>query len=201
MTWVKVCGLSRPEEVAAAVEAGADAVGFVSVPRSPRFLPLDAVGRLAGEVPASVLRVLLTLDLEPARLHEVVDRAQVDGIQPYGQDAVALAQEAARSGLFVLLPAGSPVEAVLDTPPGVLPLYDSTVQGLLGGTGRTFDWSSLEGVAGDYVVAGGLGPDNVGDLVDRIAPWGVDASSRLEHDPGVKDLGKVAAFVREAKRS
>lgn len=196
MTWVKVCGLRRPDAVAAAVDAGADAVGFVSVPASPRYLPLDEIRALATAVPAGVRRVLLTLDLDPAALLEAVERTGVDGVQPYGTQAREAAASAVDAGCLVLLPDSrsrpSPVA-------GAIPLYDADVPGLLGGSGETFEWGELLRMEGDYVVAGGLGPDNVGDLVRLLHPWGVDASSRLESEPGVKDLGKVAAFVREAK--
>ncbi len=200
MTWVKVCGLRRQEEVEAAVDAGADAVGFVAVPGTPRFVDLERVASLASGVP--VRRVLLTVDLSPEEVLDVVDRTGVDGLQPYGVNAVAAAAAAIAAGLMVLQPIrlgengeASPVLA------GAIPLFDARGRDRYGGTGETFDWGLLDGRRGDYVVAGGLGPDNVGDLVRRVRPWGVDASSRLESAPGVKDLGKVAAFVEEAKRT
>ncbi len=200
MTWVKVCGLRRPEEVEAAVDAGADAVGFVSVPGSPRFVELERVALLASGVP--VHRVLLTSDLGPDELLEAVERTGVDGVQPYGRNVVAAAGAAIAAGLMVLQPirmgeSGDGSEVVA----GAIPLLDTPGRGGYGGTGETFDWGLLDGRGGDYIVAGGLGPDNVADLVRRVRPWGVDASSRLELSAGVKDLGKVAAFVEEAKRT
>ena len=109
---------------------------------------------------------------------------------------------AAGEGLFVLEPVPSHMIASYPEPAaGVVPLFDTPVPGKHGGTGTAFDWSLLADREGDFVVAGGLGPDNVGQLVQKIGPWGVDASSRLEPSPGVKDLGKVTAFVQEAKRA
>ena len=200
--WVKVCGLSRPEEVAAAAAAGADAVGFVSVHGSPRFLELGQVAPLADGVPGRVRRVLLTLDLAPGALLAAVEAAHVDGVQPYGRHRAEAAVAAAGEGLFVLEPVPSHMIASYPEPAaGVVPLFDTPVPGKHGGTGTAFDWSLLADREGDFVVAGGLGPDNVGQLVQKIGPWGVDASSRLEQSPGVKDLGKVTAFVQEAKRA
>jgi phosphoribosylanthranilate isomerase len=198
VTWVKVCGLGRRVEVEAAVEAGANAVGFVSIPGSPRFVEFDRIASLAHRVP--VRRVLLVADRTPQELLAAVARCGVDAVQPYGRHAAEAAEAAAAEGLFVLqpipvTPATPPARAL----PGAIALYDTAAGDLQGGSGRAFDWSLLEGLGGDYVVAGGLGPDNVAGLVARLGPWGVDASSRLESSPGVKDLGKVAAFVKEAK--
>jgi phosphoribosylanthranilate isomerase len=198
MTWVKVCGLSRPEEVAAAVKAGADAVGFVTVPGSPRFVEIARVAELAADV--RIRRVLLTIDLTPAELLAAVGRAEVDAVQPYGRHATGAARAGVDAGLLVLQPirlgegVGEP-----DVVEGAIPLFDAHHRSKYGGTGERFDWALLDGREGDFVVAGGLGPGNVTDLIDLVKPWGVDASSGLESAPGKKDLGKVAEFVGRAK--
>jgi phosphoribosylanthranilate isomerase len=200
VTWVKVCGLSRPAEVAAAVDAGADAVGFVAINASPRFVEIDRVAELAADVP--VRRVLLTSGLTPAELLAAAERTGVDAVQPYGAHAEAAAATAAEAGMFVLQPIRmGPGRARFEIIAGAVPLFDTHRDGRDGGTGESFDWHLLDGQSGDFVVAGGLGPDNVASLVAAVGPWGVDASSRLESTPGIKDLGKVAAFVEEAKRA
>lgn len=202
MTWVKVCGLSRAGEVAAAVGAGADAVGFVSVQGSPRFLPLDRIGQLADGVPDPVRRVLLTLDLELGELLDAVALTHVDAVQPYGKHRATAAAAAADHGLFVLEPVPAKRLAAYSGPRrGVTPLFDASAFGTYGGTGSTFAWTLLDDRRGDFVVAGGLAADNVGALITQVHPWGVDASSRLESSPGVKDVGKVTAFVEEAKQA
>jgi phosphoribosylanthranilate isomerase len=149
-----------------------------------------------------VHRVLLTIDLGPEELLEAVDRTGVNGVQPYGRNVVAASNAAIAAGLMVLQPIriGEPGDDPTAVA-GAIPLFDTHRRDRYGGTGETFDWGLLDDRRGNYVVAGGLGPDNVGDLVRRVRPWGVDASSRLESSPGVKDLGKVAAFVGEAKRT
>ena len=200
MTWVKVCGLSRQVEVAAAVDAGADAVGFVSVPGSPRYVDLDRIAELAAGVPA--VRVLLTTDLDPDKLLQTARRAGVDAVQPYGKGAVVGVETAITAGFMVLQPLRIGLGATTADPiAGAVPLFDTHRRDKYGGTGETFDWSLLSGREDRFVVAGGLGPDNVHDLVEMIDPWGVDASSLLESAPGVKDVGKVSAFVEEAKRT
>ena len=159
-----------------------------------------AVANAAADLP--VRGVLLTSDLEPEELLAAADRTGVEAVQPYGGHSGAAARAAVRAGLMVLRPIrlGHP-EGEPDRIVGTVPLFDTHRPGAYGGTGDSFDWRLLDGRRGEYIVAGGLGPDNVGELIRLIRPWGVDASSRLESAPGVKDLGKVAAFVEEAKRA
>ena len=200
MTWVKVCGLTRSEDVTAAVAAGADAVGFVVAPKSPRRVTIDQVAGLAAGIEA--IRILVTVDLEPAALISAAMTAGVDGVQPHGRHADAAVIAAKDLGLFVLRPV--PIGDYFELPAlptGVVPLLDTYRPGRHGGTGETFDWDLAERVPGPIVLAGGLGPDNVGAAVRTVRPWGVDASSRLEAAAGIKDHGKVAAFVREAKQA
>lgn len=197
MTWVKVCGLSRPTEVEAAVAAGADAVGFVFYEPSPRNITPErarALGQSAG-----VLTVAVTVDLDADSLLHIADLAGVGAVQPHGANAAGAAAAAVDAGLAVLRPVkvAGPVD-LSDVSGDELPLLDSD---LIGGTGATFDWSWLGDIDRPFVLAGGLGPDNVGDAIARVGPWGVDASSGLESAPGVKDLARVTAFVNRAKGS
>lgn len=195
MTWVKVCGLSRSAEVETAVAAGADAIGFVFYERSPRNIAPEQARRLGAGLDA--LTVAVTVGLDADSLLHVADLAGVGAVQPHGENASVAARAALEAGLAVLrpVPVTGPVD-VSGLPGGELPLLDSDV---IGGTGAVFDWTWLEGVDRPYVLAGGLGPDNVADAIARVKPWGVDASSGLESAPGVKDLAKVVAFVSLAK--
>ena len=197
MTWVKVCGLSRPAEVEAAVAAGADAVGFVFYEPSPRNITPERA-RALGES-AGVLTVAVTVDLDADSLLHIADLAGVGAVQPHGANAAGAAAAAIDAGLAVLRPVkvAGPVD-LTHVSGDELPLLDSE---LIGGTGATFDWSWLGNIERPFVLAGGLGPDNVGDAISRVGPWGVDASSGLESAPGVKDLARVTAFVNRAKGS
>ena len=200
MTWVKVCGLTRAEDVAAAVDAGADAVGFIIAPESPRRVEPDEVRSLAAGVDA--VRILVTVDLEPGALIAAAEAAGVDGVQPHGLHRDAAIRAGRDLGLFVLCPVGvGDYLEVPALPAEVVPLLDTYRPGRHGGTGETFDWELAERVPGPFVLAGGLGPDNVAAAIQTARPWGVDASSRLEATAGIKDHGKVAAFVREAKQA
>jgi phosphoribosylanthranilate isomerase len=194
MTWVKVCGLTVAEDVTAAVTAGADAIGLVNVPSSPRFIPLETAFALADGIP--VPAVLLTMDFEPDDVLAILHASALAGVQPYGRHRLETARAAERAGYLVLFPL-SP-EADVDSAPGI-PLLDTPSRSRLGGTGEVFDWAMTEHVERDFVLAGGLGPDNVAEAVRRARPWGVDASSRLEISPGRKDHGMVADFIERAK--
>ncbi len=198
MTWVKVCGLRTAPAVAAAVEAGADAVGFVTFPPSPRFVTLDEVTALAADVPT--LTVLLTVSQTVEAVMGAVLQTGVTGVQPYGLHADDVTTAALDAGLTVLRPVSGRTGVTL-ADDGSIPLIDTPDDRLVGGTGRSFDWSVLDALDDDFVLAGGLGPHNVAAAIARVDPWGVDASSGLELAPGVKDTGKVTAFIQEAKRS
>ena len=199
MTWVKVCGLTRPVDVEAAVAAGADAVGFVSHPGSPRYVSLPMIAELADGVP--VTRVILTVNLGVRAALTAVEATGVDGIQPYGPRAAEVTAAALDAGVMVLRPLQAQAGLELPEEDGSIPLLDTPDDDELGGTGRSFDWSWVRGLGRRFVLAGGLNPSNVAAAIHLVRPWGVDASSGLEAAPGIKHPGKVAAFVQEAKRA
>ncbi len=195
MTWVKVCGLTQEADVAYACEAGADAVGFVNVPQSPRYVPLDRAASLAKG--ATVPAILLTFDLSPAAALEVLSDLPFVGIQPYGVGAGAVVDAAVAAGFIALRPLRA-APAIATAGKGI-PLVDTPAGDRLGGTGHSFDWGWVEGLETRFVLAGGLNPENVGAAIAQVRPWGVDASSGLEQSPGVKDHSRVAAFIQKAK--
>lgn len=200
MTWVKVCGLSTHGSVRAAEDAGADAVGFNLVPTSLRVVTRELAAELIEA--SSVDTFVLTLDVDPIRGVAMLRDMGATGVQPYGAGRLALSEAVIEAGFSVLYPLRVSEHGLPDTsavPAGAVPLFDHAEAGALGGTGRTFDWSALQDALSPYVVAGGLGPDNVGDLVRTVHPWGVDASSGLESSPGVKDVDTIRAFVEAAK--
>lgn len=196
MTWVKVCGFTDAGDVAAAVAAGVDAVGFVNIAASPRYVSRRRAFDLADGVP--VLSILLTVDIKAEEAVAVIRDSSLDGLQPYGQHAEAAARAVVAAGGVVLYP--QPAGSAVGSLPGI-PLLDTPASDVLGGTGRTFDWGLASGLPGPFVLAGGLGPDNVAAAIRAAQPWGVDASSRLEHSPGRKDRSMVASFIERAKET
>lgn len=198
MSWVKVCGLTREVDVAAAVAAGADALGFVLADASPRRLAIDRARELMAGVPA--LRIIVTVDIAPIEMVSMADETGADGVQAHGKHAPAAAAAASQAGLFVLRPVRAGEGELADlVPEGQIPLLDSAVGAEHGGTGRRLRWDRLTVPNRPFVLAGGLTPENVADANSIIKPWGVDASSGLETSPGVKDPARVAAFVAAAK--
>ena len=196
--FVKVCGLGTHADVEVATEAGADAVGFVWYPPSPRHLELDDIREMAAQ--ATVPTVLVTAGIDSATLLAAASKTGVDGVQPHGAAAAVSVAAARRVGLGVIHPvsAGDDIEAIRGDD---LLLVDSPDPEMVGGTGEVFDWDVAADLARPFLLAGGLTPTNVAEAVERVRPFGVDASSGLESSPGVKSADLIRRFVEEAKRA
>lgn len=199
---VKICGLRTPEAVAAAVSSGADAIGFVFHPPSPRNIAPRSAGALARAVPPFIARVGVfrhpPIDLVDLALEHVgPDLAQSDA-----EDAELF------DGLVPFLPvfrdgAGLAADVGRWRGGGQRPVM---IEGPESGAGVTPDWSRIapHALAGPVVLAGGLTPENVGDAIRRVRPYAVDVSSGVESAPGVKDPARIRAFVdavRDAERA
>jgi phosphoribosylanthranilate isomerase len=194
MTWVKLCGLRTVEDVAVALSSGADAVGFVTAAGSPRRVSPAHAAEIGGD--AAVERFLVTLDLTPEALLRDAEAAAVTGVQPHGRHSRVAARAALEAGYRVLLPvdvAEDPELAAANH--GMTPICD----GPRPGSGVAFDWSRLEGVRRDYVLAGGLTVSTVGEALDRLHPYGVDVSSGIERDRGVKDHDLMRRFMEAVR--
>ena len=189
MTWVKFCGLRSAADVAAAVAAGANAVGFVTAPGSIRQVSA-AEANVFGAA-TTLERFLVTMDQTPEELVGAASVAGVTGVQPHGQFRFAAAQAALEMGLSVLYPvsADDPGEVV---PQGSIPIIDGSVPG----SGILPDLSTLHAATAPFVIAGGLTPTNVGDICERYTPYGVDVSSGIEIERGIKDSELMNAFMR-----
>jgi phosphoribosylanthranilate isomerase len=205
-TRVKICGLTRPEDAASAVELGADAVGVVFA-ASPRQVEVAQAVRVLENVPSYVQRVGVFADQPAELIREAVQMCRLDWVQLSGDESPELASSIdapimkaihVRDAGDVEMRRGYPADAfLLDAPP---------IDGQMGGTGSAFDWSKAEDLPWplrQVVVAGGLDAGNVGLAIERLRPGGVDVSSGVESSPGVKDAEKIEAFVlavREADR-
>lgn len=214
--WVKVCGIRDAEAAAAAVAAGADAVGFVFAPGPRRVTPREAA-RIAAALPGGVARVGVFVGAGERQILEAAERAGLTHVQLHGAVPPGLPAGLRRQGLRVLrvlrLPpasagAGDPealereaARLAADGEPGEPVLADTAHPRLHGGTGRVGDWRLAAALARrlPLVLAGGLTPDNVAEAVRAVRPWGVDVSSGVERAPGVKDPERVARFVAAAR--
>jgi len=202
-TRVKICGMTRVEDVRAAAQAGADAIGLVFYPPSPRFLSLDWARQLAGEVPPFVSTVALFVNPSAAEVYSVVERVKPAMLQFHGEEAPEFCNQF-----------GVPYLKACRVRPGVdllkyLRPYSGAAGWLLdshvaeyGGVGESFDWSLVPAERSrPLVLSGGLTIGNVGEAVRRVRPWAVDVSSGVESAKGIKDAAKIAAFIAEVRNA
>jgi phosphoribosylanthranilate isomerase len=188
--FVKICGLTSAEGVAAAVAAGADAIGFVFAP-SPRQVDVPRALELARELPEKMLRVAV-MRHPPAALAEAVRRDfRPDWVQTDFADVESLPD--GPGTVVPVLRAGR--ERPDPLPPRLL------FEGPVSGSGEVADWAEAADLAGrtDVILAGGLSPENVASAVVRVRPWGVDVSSGVEASRGVKDPAKIHDFIAAAR--
>ncbi len=203
--FVKVCGLTREEDALAAVEAGADAVGFVFWPRSPRAVAPEVAGRIGRSLPPSAVRVGVFVDASPDEMARVADVAGLDLQQLHGDEPPASAQELCRPAWKALrVDAGFASRDAARWSGLVSGLLLDTRAAAPGGTGTTFDWALARHArehASFLMLAGGLSSANVEAAIAAARPDGVDVSSGVEQAPGRKDPEKIRAFVAAVRRA
>lgn len=212
MTLIKICGLTTPDTLAAALEGGADFVGAVVFPRSPRHLEPDQAAALFAAVRGRAQVVAVAVDPDDALLAEIGRTLKPDFVQLHGREAPERAEAVRRlagAGVIKALPIRSeadfaPAPAWADVADHLMfdarPPEGST---LPGGVGHSFDWRLLTGRAFDrpWFLAGGLVPENVDEALRISGAPMVDVSSGVESAPGVKDAGRIAAFIQAARRT
>jgi len=207
---VKICGITRNEDLVMATEAGADAVGVViDVPSSPRNLTIEKAKKIIEDAPIFVKTVAVTVPKNLDHLTKIYEKLKPDILQIHGDNlpAAAIREE---------LPDANLIRAVQAMSNGVIEvaveaantfdavLLDSFVSGKYGGTGKVHDWGLSKQVREaiypkPLILAGGLKPENVKDAVRFVQPYAVDVSSGVESQPGIKDSEKVFAFVKACK--
>lgn len=207
---VKICGLSTPDALDAALEAGADQVGFVFFPPSPRNLGLEAAHVLGQRVQGRATKVALTVDASDQTLFEIIEALQPDMLQLHGKETPErVVAVRTRFGLPVIK--ALPIAERADLSP--IRLYAQVADRLLfdarppkmatrpGGLGLRFDWMLLKGVnpGVPFILSGGLDAGNVAEALNITNAPGVDVSSGVERSPGVKDPAKIREFIRAAK--
>jgi phosphoribosylanthranilate isomerase len=217
MTWIKICGTTNLDDAILAIDAGADALGFVFA-ESKRHVSAEKVAAIVGELPGSVETVGVFSNATLPAIAKVVSTAKLSRVQLHGHEDWKMAER-------VALETGVKVACVLhvmgDTVPGPLLrkmivdhenvdalLVDTAVHGRTsGGTGQTWDWSAFAPMLDEFargtkvIVAGGLTPTNVTQAIDALHPWGVDVVTGVEREPGKKDPEKVRAFVDAVRRA
>jgi phosphoribosylanthranilate isomerase len=199
---VKICGLTNVQDALVAVEAGADALGFVFWERSPRWVAVEQAAEIVKEVPGHVLRTGVFVDPSPDLVMSAIGRCGLNLLQFHGEESPEFCLQFGMMSMkaFRIRDAAS-LEALTRYPTDAW-LLDAYTPGVPGGTGASFDWAlALEaGRNGRPVfLAGGLKPENVAEAIRCARPYGVDVSSGVEHAPGIKDHAKVRAFLAAAR--
>jgi phosphoribosylanthranilate isomerase len=203
MIRVKICGLKHAEDVAAAVAAGADSLGFNFWKGSPRYIDPARAQRLVENAPPSVLTVGVFVDEELEEVLAIADQTGIMALQLHGNETPDYVE---RLGAYLKI---KTLKVGDDFQPELMRQYESAslfllegyVPGKAGGTGRTFDWSKAEQAKkyGKIILAGGLTPGNVAAAVRHVRPWGVDVASGVESEPGKKDPKLIRDFIRAAR--
>jgi phosphoribosylanthranilate isomerase len=207
---VKICGLSTRETLDVALDAGADMVGFVFFPPSPRHLSLETARDLGSRVKRRAVKVALTVDADDATLANIAEALQPDILQLHGKETVARLRDIKQAfGLQVMKVIAVETAADLASLPGYAAVADRILfdarapKGATrpGGLGAVFDWHVLEhlDLKLPFMVSGGLNAENVAEAVRVTRAGGVDVSSGVEGAPGVKDPDMIRAFIRAAR--
>ncbi len=198
--FIKICGLTRIEDVEAAVSSGADAIGFVFT-ASPRRISAEAAVQLSSGVPSGVLRVGLFLNQDKSEIDRVLNTVALDVLQFHGNESE---QQCDTYGLpwlkaVAMENAQSVSQAEHDYPSAMGLLLDSHGTGKRGGSGKVFDWSLSAPVSKPVWLAGGLNPDNVAAAIRTVRPYAVDVSSGVEASPGIKDAERIQEFINAVR--
>lgn len=198
-TRVKICGITLPEDALNAVEQGADAIGLVFYPPSPRYVSVQRAREIVLRLPPFVTVVGLFVDADRETIRHAVHHARIDLIQFHGSETAEYCASHDRSWIKAVR-----MKDEVDLPQlsaeyagASALLLDAYRPGLPGGTGDTFDWGRIPPqLAGKIILAGGLNPENVSEAVRKVKPYAVDVSGGVEASKGIKDAAKVAQFIR-----
>lgn len=193
---VKICGITRPEDAAAAAQLGAGALGFVFWPESPRFIDPSRARAIVATLPPFVTPVGVFVNQAAAEVNEIAAVVGLGVVQLHGEETIQYAAGIHRP-IVKSFPLGDAPAGDVDAwPAHVMLLVDALDPQRRGGTGRTADWAKAARVAArrPTLLAGGLRPENVAEAVARVRPAGIDVSSGIETAPGIKDHARLAAL-------
>jgi len=201
---IKICGITNVSDALTAVDAGADALGFMFYERSKRYVTPDAVAEIVEQLPPFVMRVGVFVDPSAETVNETTSTCGITALQFHGSESPEFCGQ---FGLPVIKAFRILDKSSLDALPQYQTsawLLDSDVPGQVGGTGKKFDWSLAQQatrLGRPVILAGGLTPENVATAVREVRPYGVDVSSGVELAPGRKDAHRVKAFIRAAREA
>jgi len=203
-TRTKICGITREADAVCAVESGADAIGLVFYPPSPRFVDIEMAQKICQSVGPFVSVVGLFVNADSKTIDEVCDGVPLDLLQFHGEETES---ECSEYGIpFIkavrVKNADDVNQAVRKYKRSKGILVDAYVEGIPGGTGESFDWSLLpKNVSAPIILAGGLRPENIFQAIVDVRPYAVDVSGGVEQSKGIKDNEKISRFIDEVSRA
>ena len=201
---VKICGLTNIEDARYAVACGADYLGFVLVPSSPRYVSAEAVQAMISDLPEEIPKVGVFVNRPLHEMEQILEFTGLSIAQLHGDEPADVARQLGVERVWKVctLRTAADVDAAMTFPADVL-VADTAVGGRRGGTGQVGDWGLAADLASRrrLLLAGGLNPENVVAAVRRVRPFGVDVSSGVEQSPGNKDPQKVKAFIAAVRKS
>ena len=203
-TRIKICGITRVEDALAACAAGADALGFVFHPPSPRHVAPDTARQIVAALPPFVCAVGLFVDREADEIERTLEHVPLDMLQFHGDEAPEACARFGRPYLKAvrMRPEVDLLEYARRFGDARGLLLDAFVSGAHGGTGTRFDWRLVPAnLPMPIVLSGGLTPENVGEAVQALRPWAVDVSSGVEADKGIKDAQRMRDFIAGVRRA
>lgn len=204
-TRIKICGITSPDAAWCAVEAGADALGFVFAPASPRFIEPEDAWEIASALPPFITTVGLFVNPTLETLDEAREIFPFDIIQLHGNEPEPLVRDAGPDVIKAIRFDPATIESELLRWSRITEITALLIDGSSGGQGTTFDWNALTQVADSsdhpLIIAGGLDQQNVAQAVRTVRPYAVDVSSGVESEPGVKDPRKIADFCTAVRRA
>ncbi|MCE5228716.1 phosphoribosylanthranilate isomerase [bacterium] len=202
---IKICGITRVEDGMAALGAGADWLGFIRWPKSPRWRADQEMARIIRELreraPKPFQAVGVYVDSPVDDIERDAERLGLDRVQLHGDESPEVAAALSRPAIKVIRVRDAESLRRADDFPGIDLLADTFDPALPGGTGRGYDYGLLRELAARrrVIIAGGLTPENVGAVVASLMPFGVDVSSGVESEPGVKDHARIISFIQAAR--
>ena len=203
MTRIKICGITRVEDMLAAAHSGADALGLVFYDRSPRYVSSKQAAQLAAAIPPFVTLVGLFVNPSAEAVQEILQKVPLDVLQFHGEEEPKFCAQFNRPYLkAVRVKYGVDlVQCATRYKDAQGLLLDAFIEGTHGGTGVSFDWTLIpHNLPLPVVLSGGLHINNVADAIKQVRPWAVDVSSGVEAAKGIKDVAKIATFINEVKK-
>jgi phosphoribosylanthranilate isomerase len=205
MTKVKICGIKTLDDALVAIEVGADYIGFNFYPKSVRFIEKNSCAAITSILKKKYPQIKLVgvfVNSPVEEIKDIMKTCSLDLVQLHGDETLEIMQSLSGKAFkaFRGVPQSLDGFARVDAP---ALLVDASVKGVYGGSGVTGDWNGTAELAKKYplLLAGGLTPENVADAVRQVKPWGVDVASGVEFAPGLKDAGKMKAFVQAVKQT